>query len=90
MCTCAAQVREVRGRLLSYWRRKVLVEAALEVFTPVVARSGPPHLRAALGNQVWTARLLLLLLQAAWCVLTPGRGLCMGVSRGDAQEVAAC
>jgi hypothetical protein len=49
--TCA-QVREVRGRLLSYWRRQVLVEAAAEVFPPTSSARGPPHIRATLNNQV--------------------------------------
>jgi hypothetical protein len=50
-----AQVREVRGRLLSYWRRQVLVEAAAEAFPPSSSSRGPPHIRATLDNQVGTA-----------------------------------
>jgi hypothetical protein len=48
----AMQVREVRGRLLSYWRRQVLVEAAAEAFPPSSSSRGPPHIRATLDNQV--------------------------------------
>jgi hypothetical protein len=54
-CTCVLmcmQVCEVRGRLLSYWARQVLVEAAAEVFPPCSSSRGPPHVRAALPNQV--------------------------------------
>jgi hypothetical protein len=53
--TCV-QVREVRGRLLSYWRRQVLVEAAAEVFPPTSSARGPPHIRATLNNRVGKAQ----------------------------------
>jgi hypothetical protein len=46
------QVCEVRGRLLSYWSRQVLVEAAAEVYPPCSSSRGPPHVRVALPNQV--------------------------------------
>uniref|UniRef100_A0A383VZ47 Uncharacterized protein n=1 Tax=Tetradesmus obliquus TaxID=3088 RepID=A0A383VZ47_TETOB len=45
-------VCEVRGRLLSYWSRQVLVEAAAEVYPPCSSSRGPPHVRVALPNQV--------------------------------------
>lgn len=49
------QVREARGRLLSYWRRQVLVEAAAEAYPPTSSARGPPHIRATLDNQVLPA-----------------------------------
>jgi hypothetical protein len=52
MYCCLLQVREARGRLLSYWRRQVLVEAAAEAFPPTSSVRGPPHIRATLDNQV--------------------------------------
>ncbi|KAF6252087.1 hypothetical protein COO60DRAFT_559993 [Scenedesmus sp. NREL 46B-D3] len=45
-------VCEVRGRLLCYWSRQVLVEAAAEVYPPCSSSRGPPHVRVALPNQV--------------------------------------
>lgn len=54
VAVCCLQVREARGRLLSYWRRQVLVEAAAEAFPPTSSVRGPPHIRAMLDNQVGT------------------------------------
>jgi hypothetical protein len=53
------QVCEVRGRLLSYWGRQVLVEAAAEVFPPCSSSRGPPHVRIALPNQVRLAEIVI-------------------------------
>ncbi|KAF8055839.1 hypothetical protein HT031_006614 [Scenedesmus sp. PABB004] len=44
-------VAEVRARLLAYWQRQVLVEAAAEVFPPSSSSRGPPHVRAVLPSQ---------------------------------------
>jgi hypothetical protein len=58
MLTCT-QVCEVHGRLLSYWARQVLVEAAAEVFPPCSSSRGPPHVRVALPNQVRGAEAVI-------------------------------
>lgn len=49
----------MRGRLLSYWSRQALVEAAAEVYPPCSSSRGPPHVRVALPNQVGGWRFLL-------------------------------
>lgn len=44
----------MRARLLAYWRRQVLVEAAAEAYPPCSSNKGPPHVRMTLPNQVWS------------------------------------
>lgn len=76
------QVREVRGRLLSYWRRQVLVEAAAEAFPPSSSARGPPHIRATLDNQV---RVCVLITSST---ISEGRGAANAAhGRG---EMGAC
>eukprot|EP00775_Hariotina_reticulata_P008458 gene8458-8642_t len=45
-------LREIRGRLTPYWQRKVLVEAAAEVYPPSSSCVGPLHVAALLPNQL--------------------------------------
>jgi hypothetical protein len=48
----AGQLRKIRGRLSPYWQRKVLVEAAAEVYPPSSSCGGLLHVAAKLPNQV--------------------------------------